>query len=106
MDDFETDLLRQSGPVLAGPWEPAAETRFPGEVDQRLFDEMRDEARVSPVGNDRGRTAGVVPAKSERALPQCVVRARCRWQARIGVAARPRLDAGVEIERALFLAQL
>ena len=53
---------------------------------------------VGPVGK--------AAAQGERTLAQRIVRTRRRRQARVGVAARPRLDAGIEIKRALLLTEL
>ncbi len=55
---------------------------------------------------DRGRAVRKAAAQGQRALAQRIVGARRRRQVRVGVAARPRLDAGIEIKRALLLAQL
>jgi hypothetical protein len=77
-----------------------------GDVEQRLLDEVRDEAGVGAVREHRGRRARLGLAQRQRRLAQRVVGALRRRHRRIGVAARPRLDAGVEVERALLPAQL
>src|SRR5215831_4050203 len=66
---------------------------------------MRDEAGIGAVGQDRGWAAGGTAAKRQCAFTQRVIGTR-RWrQAGIGIAAGPRLDARIQIERASFLAQ-
>jgi hypothetical protein len=71
-----------------------------GDVQQRLLDEMRHEAGIRAVrDHGRGAARAALPQR-QRAFAQRVVRAQRRRQRRIGVAARPRLDAGVEVQRA------
>src|SRR6185312_6693862 len=53
-----------------------------------------------------GRTGRVFAAQGEGALAERVVGARRGRQVRVGIAARPRLDAGVEVEGAALLAEL
>ena len=59
---------------------------------------------IGAMRQHRGRAAAE-PAQRQRALAQRVVGALRRRQRRIGIAAGPGLDAGVEIERAALLAQ-
>ena len=77
-----------------------------GDVEQCFLDEMRDDAGVGAVGEHRRRAGGIARAQGERAVPQRIVGALRRREVGIRVPAGPRLDAGVEIERALFLAEL
>ena len=69
------------------------------DIQQRLLDEMRHQAGVGAMRQHRRRTRRQ-PRQRQRALAQRVVRPLRRRQRRIGVAAGPRLDAGVEIQRA------
>ncbi len=95
MDDLDAEPLGETSPIAAAGRYLAAETQVSCEIDQRLLDEMRDEAGVGAVRQNSGRPARVAEAKRERALAQRIIRAR-RWrQVGIGIAARPRLDAGV-----------
>src|ERR1700730_2332274 len=104
--DLEAEPLGETSPIAAAGRFPAAEIRTLRDVDQRPLDEMRDEARVGAVRQNSGRPPRVAEAKRERALAQRVIRAR-RWrQAGIGIAARPWLDAGIQIQRASFLTEL
>ena len=77
-----------------------------GEVHQRLLHEVRDQARVGAVGDHRRRPAAVLGHELQHGVAQRVVRAPRHREVGIGVAARPRLDAGVDVERALLLAEL
>src|SRR5260221_930619 len=106
VDDLDPEPLGECGPAGAvGRWLD----RWVGiarDIEERLFDEMRDEAGIGAMGQNRRRPMRGALAQRQRALAQRVIRARRRRQVRIGIAAGPGLDAGVEIERAFFLAKL
>ena len=57
------------------------------------------------MGEHRGRCVGGALAQRERGLAQRVVRAARGGKTGIGIAPRPRLDAGVEIQRAALAAE-
>ena len=67
---------------------------------------MRNEPGVRAVREHRGRARVLRVAQRERLLAQRVVGALRRRDGRIRVAARPGLDAGVEVERGLVPAEL
>ena len=100
-------LLRELPPRLrASSGRPASTPVSRGDVEQRLLDEVRDEPRIGAVRQHRGRARQLGVPQRERLFAQRVVRTLRRRQGRVGVAAGPRLDAGVEIERALLVAEL
>ena len=76
------------------------------EIQQRLLDEVRHQPGIRAVRQHGSRTVLVRLAQSERFLAQRVVGAPGRRDRRVGVAAGPRLDAGVEIQRALLVREL
>ena len=86
--------------------EPAVDAGIGGDVEQRLLDEVRHEARIGAVRDDRRGRARVVGAQRQRLFAQRVVGALGVRNGGVGVAARPRLDAGVEVHRALGPAEL
>ena len=111
VDGLDAEALGETRPLAAAAGNAGAESRVAGEVEageveERLLDEMRDETRIGAVRQDRGRALRKAAAQGERALAQRIVRPRRRRQLRVGVPARPRLDAGIEIERTLLLAEL
>ena len=106
VDHLDAEIARQLAPALAGGRLHRAQAGILGEVDQRLLDEMRDQAGVGAVGDHRRRPAAVLRRELQHVLAQRIVGAQRDRQAGIGVAARPRLDAGVDVERALLLAEL
>ena len=77
-----------------------------GDVNQRLLHEVRHQPRVGAVGEHRGGRARVARAQRERLLAQNVIGAAAGRHRGIGVAPRPRLDAGVEVHRTFLPAQL
>ncbi len=79
----------------AGGW--ASES---GEVDQRLLDEPRHHARIGAAARDRRRPAGVGAPLGEHRLAQRVVGARRVAARLVEIEAGPRLDDGVDVERA------
>src|SRR5689334_14690922 len=50
VNNFDTEPLGEARPVAATGWRPAADIRVSRKIDQRLLDEMRDEARVGAMG--------------------------------------------------------
>src|SRR6516164_6772893 len=81
------------------------ETGIGGEIDERLLDEMRDEPRVGAMRQQRGRAARIAGTQRQRTLAQAVIRSRRRREAGVGITARPRLNARVEVERTLLLTE-
>src|SRR6516225_3670618 len=75
------------------------------EIDERLLDEMRDEPRVGAMRQHRGWAARIVGAQCQRTLAQAVIRSRRRREAAVGITARPRLNARVEVKRTLLLTE-
>ena len=71
-----------------------------GEIDQRLLDEPRHHARIGAAAGDRGRPAGIGAPLGEHRLAQRVVGARRVAARLVEIEARPRLDDGVDVERA------
>src|SRR6516164_1058289 len=49
VNNFDTEPFVEARPVDATGWRHAADTRVSGKIDQRLLDEMRDEARVGAM---------------------------------------------------------
>jgi hypothetical protein len=74
-----------------------------GKVKERALHEVAHHAGVRTVRQDRRRPPAV--AKRERRLAQRVVRALRERFGLVGVAARPGLDAGIDVERAELAAE-
>ena len=78
------------------------------DIQERMLDEVRYQTRIGAVGEDRGGPAarrGFFVLRQRR-FAQRVVGAFLRRGIHIGITACPRLDTGIDIHRAAFLAQL
>ena len=73
-----------------------------GDVEQRLLHQVRHQPRIGAVRQHRGRRARIAGAQPQRFLAHRVVGALGGRDGRVGVAAGPGLDAGIEVHRALF----
>ena len=76
------------------------------DIQQRLLDEVRHHPGIRAVRDDGRRAVAPALAQLEHFLAQRVVGASAGGDVRVGVAARPGLDAGVEVQRTLLMAQL
>ena len=106
VDDLDAEIHRELGPLFAGRGFGRVVARVRRDVDKRLLDEMRYEARVGAMGDDGRRPVRVGLAHLEHFLAQRIVRAAAGRDIRVGIAAGPGLDAGVEVQRAFLVAQL
>ena len=106
VDHLDAELARELPPLLARLGAAGVDAGVVGDVEQRLLDEVRHQARVGAVGEHGGGRARSLRAQRQRLFAQRVVGAPGVRNGRVGVAARPRLDAGVEIHRALRPAEL
>ncbi len=105
MDGLYAETLGETGPIAPCAGNADVHSGVPRQIDQGPLDEMRHEARIGTVGQDRGWTSRKAPAQGKRTLAQRIVRASRRRQVWVGVPARPWLDAGIEVKRAGLLAQ-
>ena len=100
VDDLDAEVAAPGSPSSARSVGAAVSTPgVAGDVQQRLLDEMRDQARdwrhaSAPRSARSGRP------QRQRGFPQRVVGALRGVSDEIGIAAGPGLDAGIEIERA------
>ena len=106
MDHLHLQLVRQSRPLLARARIAGVDAGVGREIQQRLLDEVRHQAGIRAVRQHRRRTVLVRLAQGERFLAQRVVGAPGRRDRRVGVTAGPRLDARIEIQRALLVREL
>src|SRR4030095_5690995 len=106
VDDLDAERRGEVRPVLTALRLARLVAGVLGYVEQRLLHEVRYEARVRAVRDDSGRPVAPALAQLEHLLAERVIRAPARGDVRVGVAARPWLDAGVQVERAFFVAQL
>ena len=72
---------------------------------QRALDEVAHHAGVRAVGDDRGRIVALAPQRKRR-LAHRIIRALRDREVRVGVDARPRLDARVDVQHPDVAAQL
>ena len=93
---------RELAPLGARAGRAGVDLRVGGDVEQRLLEEMRYQPGIGAVGEHRGGRTRVPGPQRQRLIAQRIVGAPARRHGRIGIAARPRLDAGVEIHRAFF----
>ena len=106
VDHLHLQLVRQRRPLLARARIAGVDAGVGREIQQRLLDEVRHQAGIRAVRQHRRRTVLVRLAQRERFLAQRVIRAPGRRDRRIGVTAGPRLDARVEVQRALLVREL
>ena len=105
MDGFNTELHRQARPVFACLRLGGAFADITRQIDQTLFNPVRNQTRVGAMGRDHRRCAvRIFSAQAQNILAQTVVRAVGCRNAGIEIPAQPRLDAGVEIHHAAFAA--
>ena len=105
VDDLDAERVREPCPILARVRITGSDAGVGGDVEQRLLHKVRHHARIGAMGEHRGRCVGGALAQRERGLAQRVVRAARGGKTGIGIAPRPRLDAGVEIQRAALAAE-
>src|SRR5208283_2409777 len=82
------------------------DTGVPGDVEQRLLDEVRHQAWIGAMGQHGRRSARCAIAQSERLQAHDVIAARLDVELRVDVAAGPGFYAGVEVQRAALARQL
>ncbi len=105
MDHLDAQRARERRPLLAR-LRVGLVAGVLRDVEQRLLDEVRDQPGVGAVG-DHGRGAvGPGLAQLENFLAQGIIGAAAGRDVRVGIAARPWLDAGVEVQRPLLVAEL
>ncbi len=97
MDRLDAEPLGEQRPVPARRRQRRRRAGVVRDPQQRRLHEMRNEARIGAVRQDCG---GPRPgAQGQRAFAQRIVGALRRVEREVGVAARPGLGAGVEVER-------
>jgi len=106
VDHLDAEVARERRPAGAVRREACRPAGVGRDRQQRLLDEMGDEAGIGAMGQHRGRAAGEARRQRQRGFAQRVVRALGRRERRVGVAAGPGLDAGVEVEGAARLREL
>src|SRR4051812_49181137 len=72
VNDLHAELMRQPSPFRAATWR-YRNTAIRSDVQQRLFDEVRDEARICTMRKHRGRPIWVRLTYAECFLTQCIV---------------------------------
>ena len=106
VDALDADLLGEPAPVLAGLRLAELELEIARDVEQRLLDEPRHHARIGAAAGDRRRAARLAAPRRQHGFAQRIVRARLRPELGVEVEARPRLDHGVDVERADLAGEL
>ena len=94
----DAEIAHQPRPVGLRLRRLVPETRIAGHVEERLLEELRDEAGIGALGDHGGRAAAELALHRERALAQRVVGALAGRERVVEIGARPGLDAGVEVE--------
>ena len=88
-------------PGVGGVGRQGLPAKRPGEVEAGRLDQLRDQAGIGALTEHRRRPAGAdASTQSQGPFSEGLVGALDRREPGIGVAAGPRLDAGVEVERA------
>src|SRR5579863_5729874 len=106
MNAFETCLLGQPAPLLAGLGLLELEAEIARNIEQRLLDEPRHHARIgAAAGYGRG-AAGRLAPRRQNGLAQRVVRALLRPELRVEIESGPRLNHGIDVEHTDLAAEL
>src|ERR1700722_3209410 len=100
MHALDAEALRETSPLLFGLRFRSLVAEILGEIDEPLLDEPGDHARIGAATRDSGRAARILAAFGQHRLAQRVVRARVVAERLVVIEARPRLDDGVDVERA------
>ncbi len=106
VDDLHAEAAGQLAPFGARAGLAGLHLGVGGDVQQRLLHEVRHQPRVGAVREHRGGSARIPGPQRQRLLAQRVIGAAGGGDGRVGVAARPGLEAGVQVHRAFFPAQL
>ena len=100
MHALDAEALRETRPFLFALRLGALVAKILGEIDERLLDEPGDHARIGAAAGDGGRAARILAPFREHRLAQGVIGARVIAERLVVIEARPRLDDGVDVERA------
>ena len=100
MDALDAELARQFAPAFPALRLVERRVGVARDVEQRLLDEPGHHAGIGAAGGDGGRAAGALVLGREQRLAQRVVRTVFRTDVLVEIEAGPRLDHGVDIERA------
>jgi hypothetical protein len=103
VDHLHLQLVRECRPLLTRARIAGVDADVRCEIQQRLLDEVRHQTGIRAVRQHGSRTVLVRLAQGERFLAQRVIGTPGRRDRLVGVATGPRLDAGVEIQRALLV---
>src|SRR5690606_16193424 len=90
----------------AGSGHLRLDARLVRNVEQGLLHEMRNEARVRAMCEDRRRPAFILLTQRKCAFTKRIIRTLRRRTLGICILAAPGLDAGVEVKRPLRAAEL
>ena len=105
VDDLDAERLRELRPLLAARRGLDLQPQILGNVEQRLLDQVRHQTGIRAMREHGGRRVFRSFAQRERLEAHGVVAARVDGQLRVGVAPRPGLYAGIEIQRAALARQ-
>ena len=100
MHALDAEPLREASPFVLRLRLGRFVAEIVGEIDERLLDEPGDHAGIGAAAGDGGRSAGILAALGHHRLAQRIVGARLVAERLVVVEARPRLDDGVDVERA------
>ena len=106
MDDLDAQRLRKRRPAGAVLRNGGLHARVLGDVQECLFDQVRNQTGIGAMRENRRRRILVALAQLQGIQTHGVIAARFDRHVRIRIAAGPRLDAGIEIQRAAFTRQL
>ncbi len=106
VNDFDAERHRELGPFGSISRRAGVYQRVRGDVQQRLLDQVRHHAGVRAVRQYRRRRRAPAFAQGERLLAHRIIAALLDRQRGVGVAARPWLYAGVEIQRPALAREL
>ena len=107
VDHLDAECLRRGSPSRRGSSGRRLRGRCPAAMSSSAcFTKCETRPGLAPCVMTAVGPLRPALAQLEHFLPQRVVRAPARRDVRVRVTARPRLDAGVEVQRALLVAEL
>ncbi len=106
VNDLDAQRLRQLRPAGAVLRNAGLHARVLGDVQERLFDQVRHQAGIGAMREDRRRRILVPLAQPQGLQAHGVIAARFDRHAGVRIAAGPRFNAGIQIQRAALTRQL
>ena len=104
VNDADIEPARQIRPFFTGGRSGVDAIVF-GDVQKRLFQKTGDQSGIRALADDGGRTTRMLASEIQSCFAQGIVGTVGSGSAGIGVAAFPRFDRGIDVERFFFVTE-